>query len=86
MVDSCLVAKLGHFAALTEEDTVLLAAFEKDEREHRKDELILRVGDPVEDLFVVKHGWLTSYSLLDDGRRQLLRLFYPGDIVDLGVW
>ena len=83
MVDSCLIAKLGRYAALAETDKTMLSTLEKDERTYTKDELVIRSGDPVEELFVVKSGWLTSYSLLDDGRRQLLRLFYPGDIVDL---
>ncbi|UOM33417.1 Crp/Fnr family transcriptional regulator [Acuticoccus sp. I52.16.1] len=78
-----MVAKLGRFAALAESDKTMLAALEKDEREYRKDEVIVQCGETVKELFVVKSGWLASYSLLDDGRRQLLRLFYPGDIVDL---
>nr|WP_232372801.1 Crp/Fnr family transcriptional regulator [Acuticoccus mangrovi] len=56
---------------------------EESEREYRKDQIVRRTGQPVEDLFVVKSGWVTSFSILEDGRRQLLRLFYPGDIVDL---
>ncbi len=83
VVDSCLVAKLGRYAALADADAQMLAALEKDEREYRKDEIVVQCGTMVKELFVVKSGWLVSFSLLDDGRRQLLRLFYPGDIVDL---
>lgn len=83
MVNSCLVAKLGRYAALSDADKAILAALEKEEREYEKDSIVVRSGHPVRELYVVKSGWLTSYSVLDDGRRQLLRLFYPGDIVDL---
>ena len=83
MTESCLVAKLGRFAPLAESDHRLLATLEESEREYRKDQIVRRRGQPVDELFVVKSGWLTSFSILDDGRRQLLRLFYPGDIVDL---
>ncbi|WP_075219798.1 Crp/Fnr family transcriptional regulator [Acuticoccus yangtzensis] len=83
MVDSCLVAKLGRYAALSEHDKQLLVALERDEREYKKDEVVTQSGHRINELYVLKSGWLTSYSLLDDGRRQLLRLFYPGDIVDL---
>ncbi|WP_226579462.1 Crp/Fnr family transcriptional regulator [Acuticoccus sediminis] len=68
---------------MSEADELMLAALEKEEREYRKDEIVIRSGGSVTELYVVKSGWLASYSLLDDGRRQILRLFYPGDIVDL---
>ncbi|WP_420393914.1 Crp/Fnr family transcriptional regulator [Acuticoccus sp.] len=83
MTNSCLVAKLGKFASLSEGDSAMLEALERDEREYRKDQLIQRRGNPIDEMFVVKSGWLTSFSVLDDGRRQLLRLFFSGDIVDL---
>nr|WP_255720751.1 Crp/Fnr family transcriptional regulator [Acuticoccus kalidii] len=78
-----MIAKLGRFTELSEADKRLLAILEEDEREYRKDQIVRRAGRPVEYLFVVKSGWLTSFSMLEDGRRQLLRIFYPGDIVDL---
>ncbi len=34
-------------------------------------------------MYVVKSGWLVSFSIMEDGRRQLLQIFYPGDIIDL---
>ncbi len=83
MTGSCLFAKLSKFADLSEADRRLLALLENDERDYKKDQIVRRTGEPVDELFVVKSGWLTSYSILEDGRRQLLRLFYPGDIVDL---
>ncbi|ORE94462.1 Crp family transcriptional regulator [Stappia sp. 22II-S9-Z10] len=74
---------MGRYAALSEHDKQLLVALERDEREYKKDEVVTQSGHRINELYVLKSGWLTSYSLLDDGRRQLLRLFYPGDIVDL---
>lgn len=85
MTDSCLVAKLGRYAPLSDADEQMLAGLEKSERAYRKDELVRRAGQSAHELFVVKTGWLTSFSMLSDGRRQLLRLFYPGDIVDLSA-
>ncbi len=83
MTRSCLVAKLSAYADFSAEDERLLIRLEETEREFRKDQIVRRAGQPVDELFVVKSGWLTSFSVLDDGRRQLLKLFYPGDIVDL---
>lgn len=81
--ESCLNQKLSAFTELSDADAVLLATLEADEREYARDTLVRRTGQPIRELFVVKQGWLTSFSILEDGRRQLLRLFYPGDIVDL---
>ncbi|MEM7693936.1 MAG: Crp/Fnr family transcriptional regulator [Pseudomonadota bacterium] len=78
-----MASKLSNFADLSPADRRLLAALEKDERTYEKDQVVRRAGDPIHELFVLKSGWLTSFSVLEDGRRQLLRLFYPGDIVDL---
>ncbi|WMS40835.1 Crp/Fnr family transcriptional regulator [Acuticoccus sp. MNP-M23] len=83
MTESCLFSKLSKFVELSEADRRLLAVLETDERSYEKEQLVRRTGDPVTEMFVVKSGWLVSYSILADGRRQLLRLFYPGDIVDL---
>jgi CRP/FNR family transcriptional regulator, anaerobic regulatory protein len=81
--ESCLVTKLSRYADLSERDEGLLRAFEETEREFRKDQIVRRHGVPVDEMFVVKSGWLTSFSILADGRRQLLKLYYPGDIIDL---
>jgi CRP/FNR family transcriptional regulator len=83
VTESCLVVKLSRYALLSEHDKSILRAFEDSEREYRKDQIVRRHGAPVDEMFVVKSGWLTSFSILTDGRRQLLRLYYPGDILDL---
>jgi CRP-like cAMP-binding protein len=80
---SCLVTKLGHFVDLSERDKALLEALEKDERNFRRNDIVRRAGTPADELFVVRSGWATSLSIMDDGRRQLLKLYFPGDIVDL---
>lgn len=83
MTGSCLVAKLGHFVDLSERDRELLLALEKHERTCRRGDLVRRDGTPVEELFVVRSGWAVSSSVMEDGRRQLMKLYFPGDIVDL---
>lgn len=82
MTESCLVAKLSAFATLSPRDEKLLRALEKDERAYRKDHLVRRAGAPADEFHVVKSGVSVSFSVMEDGRRQLLKLFYPGDIVD----
>lgn len=62
MTESCLVTKLNRYAALSEPDKDVLRAFEESERECRKDEIVRRSGTVIDEMFVVKSGWLTSFS------------------------
>ena len=81
MSKSCLVRKLSHFIDLESEDEELLARLEEDEVEHAKGAEIFSEGDAETRLFVVKEGWLTGSMTLADGRRSVMRIFHPGDIV-----
>ena len=38
-------------------------------------------GEPSEELFNVIEGWGFQYQLLEDGRRQIVRILLPGDFV-----
>lgn len=78
---SCLVTKLSHYMPLTEDDRIKLAALEKDERDYPGAAVVYHLGDPSRDLFVVKRGWAFSYTDLPDGRRQIVRIHHPGDVV-----
>jgi CRP/FNR family transcriptional regulator len=41
-------------------------------------------GDELSWLYTILDGWLFSYTLFEDGRRQILQVMLPGDIV--GSW
>lgn len=78
---SCLVAKLSHYMDLSESDRSKLASLEKSERFFERAQEIYQGGDKNCDLHVVKYGWLFSYTDLPDGRRQIVRIHHPGDII-----
>lgn len=80
---SCLVEKLQYFFDLSERERELLAAFEKEERSYARGAVITSTGAPITDIYAVKSGWLMSSTTLPDGRRQLLKLHFPGDLVGL---
>lgn len=42
---------------------------------------LLRPGDPVDETITCLSGWLFSYYLLEDGRRQILAFILPGEII-----
>ena len=78
---SCLVSKLSHYTPLSSDDLKRLAAIEKSERTYDAATEIYQTGDRSTELFVVKHGWLFSYADMPDGRRQIVNIHHPGDIV-----
>lgn len=80
---SCLVAKLENFEPLCDADRELIAALEKDERAIRGRTHLRRSGMPYSELYALKKGWVYSYTILPDGRRQILQIHVPGDIVGL---
>lgn len=81
--NSCFIEKLSYYIALGETDREILARFEKEERDYTRGEVISQAGQPISDIHVVRRGWLFTSTTLPDGRRQLLRLHFPGDMVGL---
>ena len=78
---SCLVQKLSHYITIDETAAAQLAALEKTERTFRRHAEVWSQGDRVGDLHVVKSGWCYSYVDMPDGRRQIVRVLHPGDII-----
>lgn len=81
MAESCLIGMLSHYMPLDDASRDHLAALEKTERAYGKGVEIYQGGDPNDELYVVKSGWLYSYTLSLDGRRQIVKLHHPGDII-----
>ena len=80
-VESCLAENLSHYLRLTEDDRRHLARFEESERHIARQTDLRRSGDPNEMLFAVKKGWLYSYVDFADGRRQIVKVHTPGDLI-----
>ena len=78
---SCLVVKLGHYVPLSPDDHKLIVEFEKDQRTYRKRDVVRHENEPITHLFVVKKGWFYGHSLLPSGKRQVHRVFLPGDLI-----
>ncbi|MGB3244626.1 MAG: Crp/Fnr family transcriptional regulator [Sulfitobacter sp.] len=78
---SCLVTKLSHYVELADTDKEKLATLEKSERTFEAATEVYQGGDRSTNFFVVKHGWAFSYTDLPDGRRQIVNIHHPGDIV-----
>lgn len=80
---SCLVEKLSAFIDLSDVDAELLSELEKDTKQVTKNQQVWSMDDAITNLYVVRKGWLVSYTILQDGRRQVLELHYPGDVIGM---
>lgn len=47
---------------------------------------VIRQGDDPKDVYLIVEGWACRYKSLDDGARQIVSLFVPGDLCDLHVY
>lgn len=47
---------------------------------------IVREGEKPKDVHLILSGWAYRYKQLEDGRRQVVSFFLPGDICDMNVF
>ena len=81
MSASCFAVRLSHFLKLTQKEEDALAALEENERSYRGGDCIRKQGQVADELYIVKSGWIYSHIELDRGKRQIVRLDFPGDLV-----
>ena len=84
---SSLIRKLEHFVRLSQTDRVILdrAASERVRRFGPRAD-ISREGDRPKDVHLILSGWACRYKQLEDGRRQVVSFFLPGDLCDLNIF
>ena len=78
-----LIRKLGQFARLSAEDKACLESMSSARvRKFDAHQDIIVEGDPPRNMNIVLSGWACRYKQLEDGRRQIISLFLPGDFCD----
>jgi len=82
-----LIRKLQLFVRLSPDDRAMLtrAASERVRRFAPRVD-ITREGDRPRDVHLIVAGWACRYKQLEDGRRQIVSFFLPGDMCDLNVF
>lgn len=83
MTQSCLVANFRKINPVSDRDAELLLALEKEERHFAPGALVQDQNSESRDLFSVKSGWVQTFALLEDGKRQILEIKLPGDLIGL---
>ena len=81
MAGSCFADRIGEFVALNAAEEEVLSRLEGRERILKRGAVLLRENDRMGELFILKHGMMMCYVLLDDGSRQILRFLFPGDMI-----
>lgn len=83
MSSSCIIRHFEHYAELDQRDRELLDSLEKSPREFTRGTVIWQQGTESEHFYTVSSGWACSFRTMEDGSRQVLDLYVPGDIVGL---
>lgn len=84
---SALVRKLEQLVRLSSADREILdRATSERVREFGPRVDITREGDRPRDVHLVLSGWACRYKQLEDGRRQIVSFFLPGDMCDINVF
>jgi CRP-like cAMP-binding protein len=81
-----LIRKLHAFSALRPNDEKALRALAKKPKHTRRNEDVISEGDDPKVVNLISKGWGYRYKFLEDGRRQILGFFLPGDLCDLNVY
>lgn len=81
--DNAFLLKLRLLCGLDESDLAAIDLLCGERRQLRARVTAVQQGRPSDRVFVVLDGWVCSYRLLADGRRQITRLLVPGDVCNL---
>jgi CRP-like cAMP-binding protein len=81
-----LLRKLSNFAALSEEESTAVVDSCRDVREVGAREDVISQGDRTGGVKLLLDGFACRYKTLEDGRRQIVAYFVPGDLCDLRVF
>lgn len=80
---SCLVSHLQSYLELAPSELRLIEEIEAEQSEYDANARIQARGQPSHQFYVVKRGWLFTSIDLVDGRRHILQIHHPGDIVGI---
>lgn len=81
-----LINRLQFYAQLTTAETTKLKSVPTTLKLFRRDDIIVRTGEPLENAYIIEKGWAIRYLELADGSRQIVNFLLPGDIFDLQVF
>jgi CRP-like cAMP-binding protein len=78
---ACLARKSGLCQGASPEAQRIIADHKWGDRVVRTGEDLFSAGEPCETIYNLVDGWMFLYSLLEDGRRQILHFALPGAVL-----
>jgi CRP-like cAMP-binding protein len=81
--NSPLARKLGAFVALSDEDLDMLDRLHKRRRSFAAGVDMVHQGQVDQSAYILAKGWVCSYKLLPNGKRQIVDFQIPGDFLGL---
>jgi len=81
-----LLRKLANFTQLSEDESNAVDECSQDVREFAAREDVISQGDRTGGVKLLLDGFACRYKVLEDGRRQIVAYFVPGDLCDLRVF
>ena len=81
--EKCPLGRIDAFRKFTAEELAFVSGFKTGELTAEAGTTILHEGSPSDHLYTVVAGWGFRHKLLENGRRQILNICLPGDLVGL---
>ncbi|WP_114946770.1 Crp/Fnr family transcriptional regulator [Microvirga calopogonii] len=81
-----VIRKLENFTKLSDDDKLALDQAARQVRVYGSREDIISEGDRPEAVNLLLEGYACRYKQLEDGRRQIMAYFVPGDMCDINVF
>src|ERR1700744_4765336 len=81
-----LLRKLSNFPQLSDDECAAVNACPQDVHEFAAREDVISQGDRTGGVKLLLEGFACRYKVLEDGRRQIVAYFVPGDLCDLRVF
>jgi len=79
--EACEVREFGICAALADDELNVVQSYKTGDRVLAAGVELYAQGEPMRELFNLLEGWVFQYKLLEDGRRQILKILLPGDFI-----
>ncbi|MCG7601847.1 Crp/Fnr family transcriptional regulator [Halomonas sp. McH1-25] len=80
---SVTIRQFSQYCTLTTEDKEILLSLEQYPIRVSTGQTIWPEGAQPDQFFTVREGWAFSFRTLDDGSRQILKIYLPGDIIGM---
>jgi CRP-like cAMP-binding protein len=77
----CSIRRLALFHGIEEEELSWTQQYRSSQFTISSRKEIYRETQPCDFMFTLYHGWVAVYKTLDNGKRQILRISLPGDMI-----